>query len=125
MKKLLLIAIIAVTAVTTMAPASQAYETRRRQDTRDERWADFRQLRAELYQLDILFSRVASRMRYGGRGESRWEYSRLVRDRQRLNFDLERRPLDRLRIHSQIDRLRDQLRELDVRLRVRSHRFYR
>ena len=105
----------------TFAPTSQAVEQRRRDDRRDERWADFRQLRAELYQLDLLFSRVESRMRYGFRREGRWEYSRLVRDRQRLNFELERRPLDRLRIHAQIDRLRDQLRELDVRLRF-SHR---
>ena len=121
MKKFVLIATIAMAAVTTMAPASQAYESRRRNDSRDERWADFRQLRAELYQLDLLFSRVESRMRYGFRREGRWEYSRLVRDRQRLNFELERRPLNRLRIHAQIDRLRDQLRELEVRLRF-SHR---
>ena len=121
MKKFVLIATIAVAGLTMIAPASQAVEQRRRYDRRDERWADFRQLRAELYQLDLLFSRVERRMRYGFRREGRWEYSRLVRDRQRLNFELERRPLDRLRIHAQIDRLRDQLRELDVRLRF-SHR---
>jgi hypothetical protein len=48
-----------------------------------------------------------------------------LRDRDRLNYELGRRPLDRLRLHSQIDRIRDQLREIEVRLRVRPHRFHR
>jgi hypothetical protein len=84
-----------------------------------------RQLRAELYQLDILFSRVDAHLRYGVGRQSRWEYSRLLRDRERLNYELGRRPLDRLRIHAQIDRIRDQLREIEVRLRFHRHRFYR
>ena len=57
--------------------------------------------------------------------QSRWEYSRLVRERERLNYELQRRPLDRLRIQAQIDRMRDQLREIEVRLRFRSDRYYR
>ena len=84
-----------------------------------------RQLRAELYSLNILFSRVDSQLRYGYGRQSRWEYSRLLRDRDRLNYELSRRPLDRLRIHAQIDRIRDQLRELEVRLRFHSRGFYR
>ncbi len=130
MRNFILTAILAIAALTAIAPASQAYEERnrdqRREDTRrNEAWTDFRQLRAEVYQLDLLFSRVDSRLYYGTRNPLRWEYSRLVRDRERLNYELNRRPLDRLRIHSLIDRMRDQLRELEVRLRVRSHSYYR
>ncbi len=130
MRKFILTATLAIAALTAIAPASQAYEDRnrdqRREDNRrNEAWTDFRQLRAEVYQLDLLFSRVDSRLYYGTRSPLRWEYSRLVRDRERLNYELNRRPLDRLRIHSLIDRMRDQLRELEVRLRVRSHSYYR
>ena len=124
MKKIVLTAALAVIAFATFAPSSQAYESRRRDEVRnrrDDRESDYRQLRAELYQLDILFSRVDSRLRYGIGRQSRWQYSRLLRDRERLNFELQRRPLDRLRVHAQIDRLRDQLREIEVRLRF-SHR---
>ena len=124
MKKIVLTAAVALLAFASVAPSSQAYESRRREevrDRRDDRETEYRQLRAELYSLDILFSRVESRLRYGIRGQSRWQYSRLLRDRERLNFELQRRPLDRLRIHAQIDRLRDQLREIEVRLRF-SHR---
>ncbi|HVF70938.1 MAG TPA: hypothetical protein VM940_04955 [Chthoniobacterales bacterium] len=132
MKKFLLTATIAIAGLATLVPASQASEDRRRFDYRNdrrdrqERWTDFRQLRAEVYQLDLLFSRVESQMHFGGFRQTRWEYSRLVRDRQHLNFELQQRPLNRLRIHSLIDRMRDQLRELEVRLRARPHRsFYR
>jgi cell division protein FtsB len=120
MKKLILTAALALIAFATVAPSSQAYESRRRDESRD-RDSEYRQLRAELYQLDILFSRVDSRLRYGIGRQSRWQYSRLLRDRERLNFELQRRPLDRLRLHAQIDRLRDELREIEVRLRF-SHR---
>jgi hypothetical protein len=120
MKKLALTAALALIAFATVAPSSQAYESRQRDEFRD-RDSEYRQLRAELYQLDILFSRVDSRLRYGIARQSRWQYSRLLRDRERLNFELQRRPLDRLRVHAQIDRLRDQLREIEVRLRF-SHR---
>ena len=126
MKKIVLTAAMALVAVGSLAPASQAYETRRDQDRnyRESGYGrDYRQLRAELYQLDIMFSRVDSRLRYGVGRNSRWEYSRLLRDRQRLNFELQRRPLDQARIHRQIDRLRDELRQIEVRLRFRSHRY--
>lgn len=126
MKKIVLHAAMALLAVGSFVPATQAYETRRDQN-RDYRESshgrDYRQLRAELYQLDIIFSRVDSRLRYGAGRHSRWEYSRLLRDRQRLNFDLQHRPLDEARIHRQIDRLRDELRQVEVRLRSRSHRY--
>ena len=96
----------------------------------DERYSDFRQLRAELNALNIQFARVESHFRYYGGGygigrQTRWEYSRLVRDRNRLEYELQRRPLNRPLIHSQIDRIRDQLREIEVRLRVRPHRYHR
>jgi hypothetical protein len=124
MKKIVLTAALALIAFASVAPSSQAYESRRRDEPRnrrDDRDSDYRQLRAELYQLDILFSRVDSRLRYGFARQGRWQYSRLLRDRERLNYELQRRPLDRLRLHAQIDRLRDQLREIEVRLRF-SHR---
>src|SRR4051812_31105286 len=124
MKKIVLTAAVALLAFVAVAPASQAYESRRRDEPRnrrDDRESDYRQLRGELYQLDILFSRVDSRLHYGIGRQSRWQYSRLLRDRERLNYELQRRPLDRLRIHAQIDRIRDQLREIEVRLRF-SHR---
>ena len=124
MKKIVLTAAVALFAFAAVAPSSQAYESRRQDEPRnrrDDRASDYRQLRAELYQLDILFSRVDSRLHYGIGRQSRWQYSRLLRDRERLNYELQRRPLDRLRIHAQIDRIRDQLREIEARLRF-SHR---
>jgi hypothetical protein len=120
MKNIVLTAAVALVAFASVAPSSQAYESRRREEVRarhDEREIEYRQLRAELYSLDILFSRVASRVHYGIRSQSRWEYSRLLRDRERLNFELQRRPLNLPYIHAQIDRLRDQLREIEVRQR--------
>lgn len=122
---------MALVGLMGMGAPAQAAERRddrrdyRREDRReyDNRDIEYRQLRAEIYQLNILFSRVDSRLRFGHGRQLRWEYSRLLRDRDRLNFELQRRPLDRLRLHGQIDRLRDQLRELDVRLRVHS-RYY-
>ena len=129
MKKSIVAITLSILALTGFAASSQAYD---RQDQyqsrdryRDDRGWDYRQLRAELYQLDILFSRVDARLRYGNGRQSRWEYSRLMRDRERLNFELQRRPLDRYRIHAQIDRIREQLREIEVRLRFRTNRYYR
>lgn len=126
MKKLVLATAVALLAIGSFAPASQAYESRRDQD-RNYREAgsrsDYQQLRAALYQLDVQFSRVDARLRYG-LGQSRWEYSRLLRDRQRLNFELQHRPLNHARIHRQIDRLRDELRQLEVRLRFRGPHGY-
>jgi hypothetical protein len=125
MKKFVITAAVAIVACTGFVPVSQAYETRReREQYRDSRQSDYRQLRAELYQLDILFSRVDARLRYGVGRQGRWEYSRLLRDRERLNYELQRRPLDRSRVHAQIDRIRDQLREIEARLRF-SNRHYR
>ena len=127
MKKFVITAAVALLGLGSFAPASQAYdrqvEYRNRDRYRDDRASDYRQLRAELYQLDILFSRVNAHMRYGSGRHGRWEYSRLLRDRERLNFELQRRPLDRLRVHAQIDRIRDELREIEVRLRFSNRRY--
>ena len=129
MKKSIVAITLSILALTGFAASSQAYDRQEQYQTReryrDDRGSDYRQLRAELYQLDILFSRVDARLRYGTGRQSRWEYSRLMRDRERLNFELQRRPLDRYRIHVQIDRMRDQLREIEVRLRFRTNRYYR
>jgi hypothetical protein len=130
MKKSILIAALALVGLTGFGFSAYGYERRndRRNHRREynERYSDYRQLRAELNQLNIMFSRVEAQFRLYGIGRrTRWEYSRLLRDRDRLNYELQRRPLDRLRIHSQIDRIRDQLREIEVRLRVRPHRFHR
>lgn len=126
MKKLILITALALVALTGFGLSAQGAP--RRDDRREynERYSDYRQLRAELNQLNIMFARVESQFRLYGIGrQTRWEYSRLLRDRDRLDYELQRRPLDRLRIHSQIDRIRDQLREIEVRLRVRPHRYHR
>jgi hypothetical protein len=129
MKKSILVATLVIAGVVGFGASSHAYdrrdENRPREHYRENRDSDLRQLRAELYQLNIMFSRVDAHLRYGYGRRMRWEYSRLLRDRDRLNYELGRRPLDRLRIHAQIDRLRDQLRELEVRLRVHSHGFHR
>jgi len=124
MKKIVLTAAVTLLALASVAPSSPAAEPRRSSEyrnRRDDRYSDYRQLRAELYQLDLLFSRVNARLHYGFGRQTRWEYSRLLRDRQRLSLELERRPLDRFRVRTQIDRIRDQLREIEVRLRF-SHR---
>ena len=126
MKKSILITALALVGLTGFGLSAQG--SPRRDDRREynERYSDYRQLRAELNQLNIMFARVESQFRLSGIGrQTRWEYSRLLRDRDRLNYELGRRPLDRLRIHSQIDRIRDQLREIEVRLRVRPHRYHR
>jgi hypothetical protein len=133
MRKSILIAAFAVVGMAGFGLPAQADDRRDRRDTRrddrreyNERYSDYRQLRAELNQLNIMFARVESQFRFSGIGrQTRWEYSRLLRDRDRLNYELGRRPLDRLRIHSQIDRIRGQLREIEVRVRVRSHRYHR
>lgn len=129
MKKSILVATLVILGVAGFGTASNAYDRRDDSRSRDQyqenRDPELRQLRAELYQLNILFSRVDSQLRYGFGRQSRWEYSRLLRDRDRLNYELQRRPYDRLRVHAQIDRLRDQLRELEVRLRFHSRGFYR
>ena len=129
MKKSIVAITLSILALTGFAASSQAYDRQdqyqSRERYRDDRGSDYRQLRAELYQLDILFSRVDARLRYGTGRQSHWEYSRLLRDRERLNFELQRRPLDRYRIHVQIDRIRDQLREIEVRLRFHTNRYYR
>jgi len=98
---------------------------RDREDDRSDYRSDYRQLRGEIDQLNIMFARVNSHLRTFGAGRQiRWEYSRLLRDRDRLNYELERRPLDRLRVHAQIERVRDQLRDIEVRLRVRGGRHF-
>jgi hypothetical protein len=127
MKKSILVTTLVILGVAGFGDSSNAYDRRdeHRNQYRESRDSDLRQLRAELYSLDVLFSRVDAQMRYRGGRQSRWEYSRLLRDRERLNYELSRRPLDRLRIHAQIDRIRDQLREIEVRQRIHPRRFYR
>jgi hypothetical protein len=133
MKKSILITALALVGLTGFGLSADAETRRDRRDDRrndrreyDERYSDYRQLRAELIQLNIMFSRVESQFRLHGIGrQTRWEYSRLVRERDRLDYALQRRPLNRNYIHSQIDRIRDELRELEVRMRVRPHRYYR
>ena len=129
MKKSILITALALVGLAGFGLSAHADNHRERRDDRreyNERYSDYRQLRAQLYQLNIMFARVESQFHLYGIGrQTRWEYSRLLRDRDRLNYELQRRPLDRLRIHSQIDRIRDQLREIEVRLRVRPHRYHR
>lgn len=129
MKKSILVTTLILLGLAGFGASANAYgrrdESRSRDQYQENHDSDLRQLRAELYQLNIMFSRVDARLRYGVGRQSRWEYSRLLRDRDRLNYELSRRPLDRLRIHAQIDRIRDQLREIEVRLRVHSRRFYR
>lgn len=66
MKKIILTAAVALLVFASVAPSSQAYESRRRDEPRNrrhERESDYRQLRAELYHLDMLFSRVDSQLR--------------------------------------------------------------
>jgi hypothetical protein len=126
MKESILVTTLVILGVVGFTAPSSGYERRDDRSRHEYRYdsnPELRQLRAELYQLDILFSRVDGHLRYGVGRQSRWEYSRLLRDRERLNYELGRRPLDRLRIHAQIDRIRDQLREIEVRLRFHRHRF--
>ena len=133
MKKSILVTALALVGLLGFGLSAQGDNRRdRRDDSRearreyDDRYSDYRQLRAELIQLNVMFSRVESQFRLYGIGrQARWEYSRLIRERDRLDYALQRRPLNRLYIHSQIDRIRDELRELEVRMRVRPHRYYR
>ena len=137
MKKSILVTALAIVGLTGFGLSAQGAERRDRRDDRwndrrndrreyDDRYSDYRQLRAELIQLNIMFARVESNFRLSGIGrQARWEYSRLIRERDRLDYALQRRPLNRNYIHSQIDRIRDELRELEVRMRFRPHRYYR
>jgi chromosome segregation ATPase len=129
MKKSILITVLALVGLIGFGFSAHGDNRRDRRDDRreyDERYSDYRQLRAELIQLNIMFSRVESQFRLYGIGrQTRWDYTRLLRERDRLEYALQRRPLNRLYIHSQIDRIREDLRELEVRMRVRPHRFYR
>lgn len=132
MKRSILITALAVVGLAGFGLPAQGENRRdRRDDSRDsrreydDRYSDYRQLRAELIQLNVMFSRVESQFRLYGIGrQARWEYSRLIRERDRLDYALQRRPLNRNYIHSQIDRIREELRELEVRMRVRPHRYY-
>ena len=128
MKRSILVTALALVGLAGFAVPAEAA---RRDDSRDarreydDRYSDYRQLRAELIQLNVMFSRVESQFRLYGIGrQARWEYSRLIRERDRLDYALQRRPLNRNYIHSQIDRIREELRELEVRMRVRPHRYY-
>ena len=126
MKKSILITTLAILGLAGFGAAAEAADRREYSRNRSSYpdHSDYRQLRAELNQLNIMFARVNNHLRtFGGGGRSlRWEYSRLIRDRDRLNIELQRRNPDRFRIRMQIDRLRDQLREIEVRLRVRGIR---
>jgi hypothetical protein len=126
MKKSILVTALVLAGLTGSVVSAKAYERREepraREVARDYRDStDYRQLRAEIYQLNILFSRVSNQLRYGSGRYVRSDFSRLLRDRDRLNYELRSGSSSPGRIHSQIDRLRDELRELDVRLRV--HRY--
>ncbi len=128
MKKSILVTALVLAGLTGSVVSAKAYERREgprpRELARDYRDStDYRQLRAEIYQLNILFSRVSNQLRYGSGRYVRSDFSRLLRDRDRLNYELRSGSSSPARIHSQIDRLRDELRELDVRLRV--HRYSR
>lgn len=131
MKKLMLSAAVAILGLATFTPVSQGYESSRRddrdhrdyRDDRDHRGSDLRQIRAELRQLDVLFSRVEQRLRYRAPRWGRSEYTHLLRDRQRLDYQLDRRPVDRSRVRRQIDRIREDLRRLDARLRYSDRRW--
>jgi hypothetical protein len=132
MKKSILITAVALVGVAGFGLSAHGDDRRdRRNDRRDDRreyddrYSDYRQLRAELIQLNVMFSRVESQFRFHGIGrQARWDYTRLLRERDRLDYALQRRPLNRNYIHSQIDRIREELRELEVRMRVRPHRYY-
>jgi hypothetical protein len=128
MKKSILITTLALMGLPFFNAPAQNYD--RREDRPDwnqhrdggdyRRSRDYRQLRAEIDQLNGMFARVSANLpTYGAGRHIRRDYSRLVRDMDRLNYELQRPAYDRLRIHSQIDRIRDQLREIEVRLRVR------
>jgi hypothetical protein len=133
MKRSILVTALALAGLAGFALSAQAESRKDRRENRrddrreyDERYSDYRQLRAELIQLNIMFARVESGFRLHGVGrQTRWDYSRLIRERDRLESALHRRPLNRLYIHSQIDRIREDLRELELRMRVRPHRYYR
>jgi len=72
--------------------------------------------------LNRMFAHVSVNLRTYGAGRHIWrDYSRLLRDKDRLNYELQSRSSSLPRIHAQIDRIRDQLREIEVRLRVRRY----
>lgn len=125
MKKSILITTLALVGLPVFnAPAENYDRPEKRRDYRQS--SEYRQLRAEIDQLNRMFARVSvSLSTYGVGRQIRRDYSRLVRDMNRLNYELQRPSYDRLRIHSQIDRIRDQLREIEVRLRVRRYHRWR
>ena len=128
MKKSVWLTLLALLSLPLLDVSAQDYhdrnDYRNRRDYR--RSSEYRQLRAELDQVHRMFVPVSVNLRTYGAGRQIWrDYSRLLRDKDRLNYELQRPSYDRLRIHSQIDRLRDQLREIEVRLRVSRHFHWR
>jgi hypothetical protein len=130
MKKSILITTLTIFSLPLLSASAQDYD--RREDYRDRnehrdrgdyrRSSDYRQLRAELDQLNRMFVRVSVNLRTYGASRHIWRnYSRLLRDKDRLNHQLQSRFYSLPRIHAQIDRIRDQLREIEVRSRVRRH----
>jgi hypothetical protein len=118
MKKSILIATLALLSLPFFSAQAQNYD-RREERPNYRRSSEYRQLRAEIDQLNRMFAHINAYVyTYGSGRQVRRDYSRLRRDMDRLNYELQRPTYDRLRLHSQIDRLRDQLREIEVRLRV-------
>jgi hypothetical protein len=134
MKKSILITTLAIFSLPLFSAFAQDYDGREDYRDRNEhrhrgdyrRSSDYRQLRAELDQLNRMFAHVRANLRTYGTGHHFWrDYSRLLRDRDRLNYELQSRSYSPPRIRAQIDRIRDQLREIEVRLRVRRHYYWR
>lgn len=128
MKKSILIATLALVSLPFFNASAQNYDRREDRPDRNQhrdrgdyrQSSEYRQLRAEIDQLNRMFANINSYVHtYGVSRQIRRDYSRLLRDRDRLNYELQRPSSDRLRLHSQIERLRDRLREIEVQLRVR------
>lgn len=126
MLKHFLIMTLALMCLGIFGAFAQDRDRREHRDRDDHRRTiEYRQLRAEIDQLNRMFAHVSAELRYRSGPEIRRDYSRLLRDADRLNYKFQRSSYDRLRVHAQIDRIRDELREIEVRLRVRRHFHWR
>ena len=100
MKKSILITTLAIFSLPFFSASAQDYDGREDYRDRNEhrhRWdhrrsSDYRQLRAELDQLNRMFAHVRVNLRTYGTDRHLWrEYSRLLRDRDRLDYELQSR----------------------------------
>ena len=100
MKKSILITTLAIFSLPFFSAFAQDYDGREDYRDRNEsrhrgdyrRSSDYRQLRAELDQLNRMFAHVRANLRTYGTGRHLWrDYSRLLRDRDRLNYELQSR----------------------------------